>query len=276
MNSFIKLENVSLDYILKTGSNSMKKHFFQLIRKLLKVQLDATAFHSCYRALNNINLDIQKGDKLGILGRNGAGKSTMLRVLAEIYKPNIGKVTAQGLTSCLFDISLGLNPEATGEENIITLGILKGLTKSEAVKLIPDVAEFSELGDFLYKPVRMYSAGMGMKLAFGVATAGHPDILLIDEVIGVGDSKFQQKARARVEKLMHNSNILVITSHDNEIIKKFCNKAIVLEKGNMQYLGDVDTAISVYNQLLFDGSTTHQSKDNTEASSISSAETLDA
>lgn len=252
MSSYIKLENVSLDYILKTGSISIRKYFFQLLKKITKQEIDTNFYHTSYRALNNINLEIKTGDKIGILGRNGAGKSTLLRVLAEIYKPNIGIVKSKGIASCLFDISLGLNPEATGAENIITLGILRGLTRTQAAKMIPDVAEFAELGEFINKPVRMYSAGMGMKLAFGVATAGNPDILLIDEVIGVGDKRFMHKATARIENLMHNSNILVLTSHDNNVIKKFCNKAIILEYGNMLYMGDVDTAIDKYNDLLFD------------------------
>lgn len=251
MESFIKLENVSLDYILKTGSSSIRRWGVQNVRKLLRQPLDLNYFNSEYRALNNINLTINKGDKIAILGCNGAGKSTLLRVLAQIYKPNHGKVTANGATSCLFDIGLGLNPEATGRENIITLGILRGMTMAQAALMVNDIAEFSELGDFLHKPVRMYSAGMGMKLAFGVATAGQPDILLVDEVIGVGDARFMHKATSRLENLLHNSNILVLTSHDNEVIKKFCNKALVLDKGNMVYFGPVDEALSFYNKILF-------------------------
>lgn len=251
MMSYIKLENVTLDYILKTGSSSLRKYGVQFARKLLRQKLDVTSFNSTYRALNNINLEINQGDKIGIFGRNGAGKSTLLRVLSEIYKPNIGKVTTQGNMSCLFSIGLGLNLEATGFENVITLGMLRGLKKSQAVSMANDVAEFAELGGFFHRPVRMYSSGMSMKLAFGVATAGNPDILLIDEIIGVGDGRFMQKARIRLENLMQNSNILVLTSHDNNLVRKFCSKAIVLDKGNIIYFGDVDTAISCYDNLLF-------------------------
>ena len=249
--SYIKLDQVSLDYILKTGSSSARKYTVQFVRKLLGKPTDVTSFHTTYRALNNISLNIQKGDKIGILGRNGAGKSTLLRVLAEIYKPNIGHVSTQGNMSCLFSIGLGLNPEATGYENIITMGVIKGQTREQAKAIANDVAEFTELGDFFHKPVRMYSTGMGMKLAFGVATAGSPDILLVDEVIGVGDGKFMRKAQARLENLMQHSNILVLTSHDNAVVKKFCTKALVLDYGNMVYFGDVDKAIECYNNILF-------------------------
>ena len=142
--SFIRLENVSLDYILKTGSSSARKYTTQFLRKILRQTVDLNSYHTTYRALNNISLDIVKGDKIGIFGRNGAGKSTMLRVLAEIYKPNIGKVYTQGSMSCLFSISLGLNPEATGYENVITMGILKGLTRQQAIAITDDIAEFTE------------------------------------------------------------------------------------------------------------------------------------
>lgn len=249
--SFIKLNNVSLDYVLKTGSNSIRNYCIQAARKVLCQPVNANSFNSTYRALNNISLDIQQGDKIGILGGNGAGKSTLLRVLAQIYRPNIGEVTTRGTTSCLFSIGLGLNPEATGLENVITLNILRGLTKADAKKMADEILEFTELGDFFTKPVRMYSSGMAMKLAFGVATAGSPDILLIDEVIGVGDGRFMQKALSRLETLMHKSNILVLTSHDTNWIKKFCTKALVLNNGTMSYYGEVDGAIEHYNHILF-------------------------
>jgi ABC-type polysaccharide/polyol phosphate transport system ATPase subunit len=251
MNSYIKLENVSLDYILKGNTGSLRKFAIQTLRKFFNLSIDITCFNHTYRALDNINLDIKQGDKIGILGRNGAGKSTLLRVLAEIYKPNIGKTSINGNISSLFDISLGLNPEATGYENIITLGVLKGMRYSQAKELIDDIAEFTELQDYLAKPIRVYSSGMAMKLAFGIATAGTPDILLVDEVIGVGDGKFMQKATARIQKLLQDSNILILTSHDNNVIRKFCDKAIVLDKGKILYNGDVDSAIEFYNNVLF-------------------------
>ena len=252
MSSFITTEKVSLDYILKTGSISIRKFILQRFKKLLRQPTDQRNYNTVFRALHNINLEIKTGDKLGIFGRNGAGKSTLLRVLADIYKPNFGTVLTHGTSSCLFDINLGLNAEANGYENIITMCILKGMTKQQALNVVKDVEEFTELGDFLYNPVRMYSAGMKMKLAFGVATAGNPDILLVDEVIGVGDGKFMQKANKRIEDLMHNSNILVLTSHDNAVIKKFCNKAIVLDQGNLVFQGNVDDACAFYENILYD------------------------
>lgn len=251
MNSHIKLNNVCLDYILKSNTGSIRKFGIQMVRQLLKLPIDQGCFNTTFRALDNINLDIKNGHKIGILGRNGAGKSTLLRVLAQIYKPNIGNVHVNGTISSLFDIGLGLNPEATGIENIITIGILKGLKYKEAEKLVDDIADFTELHEYLERPIRIYSSGMAMKLAFGIATAGTPDILLVDEVIGVGDGKFMHKATARIQKLLHQSNILVLTSHDNNVIRKFCDQAIVLDGGKIVYHGDIEEAISCYQDILF-------------------------
>lgn len=258
MNSYIKLNNVSLDYILNTGAGSIRKFAYYSLQKILGKKVDTAYQNTTFRALNNINLNIKPGDKIGILGRNGAGKSSLLRVLAGIYKPNQGTVVTHGKSSCLFDISLGLDPEASGIENIITMCIIKGMTRAEAINIIDDVAEFTELGDFLHKPVRMYSSGMSMKLAFGVATAGHPEILLVDEVIGVGDGKFMEKATNRIQDLMHQCEILVLTTHSNKLIKQFCNSAIVLDHGNIIFHGDVDEAIEKYDALLFNDSQQHQ------------------
>lgn len=255
MDSYIKLHNVNLDYILKTGASSIRKALLNTVRKLTATGYNHNDDHQTFRALNNINLNIQTGDKLGIFGCNGAGKSSLLRVLAGIYKPSSGNIAIAGNSSCLFDISLGLDPEANGIENIITMCVLRGMTKHQAIDIVDDIANFTELGDFLYKPIRMYSSGMGMKLAFAVATAGNPDILLVDEVIGVGDAKFMQKAVSRIHDLMHRCKILVLTSHDNELVRSFCNKAIVLDKGHIIYQGGINEAIDTYNHLLYDNNT---------------------
>lgn len=199
--SSIELKNVCLDYIIKTGSDSLKKSLTHLCARALGKTAGSNSpslQHSSYRALNNINLTISKGERIGLLGRNGAGKSTLLRVFAKVYQPNVGSVHVNGSISSLFDVSLGMNDEATGYENIINLGVMRGLTRKQSSIIVEDVAAFSELGEFLSRPVRTYSAGMRMKLAFAVATAASPDIILVDEIIGAGDAHFMEKAQKRM------------------------------------------------------------------------------
>lgn len=250
--SSIKLQDVCLDYIIKTGSDSIKKSAIHLFKKSFKNTLTSQlkVKNSSYRALNNINLEINKGDRIGLLGRNGAGKSTLLRVLARIYKPNVGTIEISGKISSLFDVNLGMNIEATGYENIVNLSIMRGLSKKVAYGMIKEIEEFTELGDFLNNPVRTYSAGMQMKLAFSVATAMPPEIMLIDEVIGVGDAHFMDKAIKRLEDMIEASHILVLTSHSNDIIRKFCNKVCVLNQGKIQYQGGVEDGIEFYEQFV--------------------------
>lgn len=247
--SFIKLENVCLDYIIKTGSNSIRKATFHLAKKIVKQSPTNTSIkNSSYRALNNINLEINKGDRVGFLGRNGAGKSTILKVFAKIYKPNLGTISVQGKIANLFDVNLGMNGEATGYENIINLGIMRGLSNKEATEIIEDVEQFTELGTFLNHPVCTYSAGMQIKLAFGVITAIPPEIILIDEIIGAGDIHFMEKATARLENMIESSHILALSSHSNDIIKRFCNKVVVLDKGEIQFMGNTQSGIDFYHE----------------------------
>ena len=202
--------------------------------------------NSSYRALNNINLNLSAGDRIGVLGRNGAGKSTLLRVLAKIYKPNLGAISVDGRISSLFDVNLGMNIEATGYENIINLAIMRGISKQAAKAIIQDVETFTELGDFLNRPTKTYSSGMFVKLAFAVATAYPYEIMLVDEIIGVGDSYFMEKATQRLASQIEKSQILVLTSHSIDIIRRFCNQVLVLNQGEIQFLGDIEEGIKFY------------------------------
>jgi ABC-2 type transport system ATP-binding protein/lipopolysaccharide transport system ATP-binding protein len=217
--SSIKLQNVSLDYIVRTGEDSIKKlAIYALSRCFQKSSAEKKVIvhNTSYRALDHINLEIRTGDRIGILGRNGAGKSTLLRVLAKVYKPNCGYIDIQGKISTLFNVNLGMNMEATGYDNISNLAILQGVSKKDIPEIIRDVEAFTELGDFLHHPVRTYSTGMQMKLAFAVATQASSNIMLIDEVIGTGDMHFMEKATQRLEKTLEKSHILVLTTHSNE------------------------------------------------------------
>lgn len=249
--SSIELNNVDLDYILKTGSESFKKTAIHACRQLLGRSKEnvPTCAHSSYRALHQINLNFQEGDRVGLLGRNGAGKSTLLRVLAKVYKPNAGRVHIEGRISSLFDVHLGMNPDATGYENIVNLAVMRACSKKAIQAMMADIVAFTELGAFLSHPVRTYSTGMQMKLAFAVATAFSPDIMLIDEIIGAGDAHFMQKATERLQQLIEKSHILVLTSHANEIVRRFCNKVVVLKRGEVQFVGPVEEGILLYESM---------------------------
>lgn len=252
MTTSIKLNNVSLDYIVKSGSDSLKRTVIATCNALLNnnaAKLKEMQ-NTSYRALNNVTLDIKSQDRIGLLGRNGAGKSTLLRVMAKVYKPNTGSVAVSGKIASLFDVCLGMNNEATGYENIINLGIMRGLSKKIAETIVTDVENFTELGNFLNCPVRTYSSGMLMKLAFAVATAVAPEIILIDEVIGVGDAHFMKKANERIMNMIEKTQILVLTSHSTEIVRQFCNKTIVLDKGEVKFTGDTEAGIEFYEKRL--------------------------
>lgn len=250
--SSIELTNVSLDYLLKTGTDSLKQTLFAICSNLFNPSntKNQNISNSKFQALNGINLKINKGDRVGLLGRNGAGKSTLLRVIGKIYTPTTGSMHINGDISNLFDVNLGINVEATGYENIINLGIMRGWSKKDAYGITEDIEKFTELGDFLNHPVCTYSTGMQMKLAFAVATARPPEIVLIDEIIGAGDAHFMKKATLRIENMVDASHILVLTSHSNEIIRRFCNKVAILEKGKVIFFGDVEEGIKTYQASL--------------------------
>jgi len=197
-------------------------------------------------ALHNISFQLQEGDRLGLIGHNGAGKSTLLRVLAGVYEPDAGFVQVKGKISSLLNISVGMQPTLTGYENIYVRWLFLGLSKYQIEGITEDIAAFTELGKYLSMPVKTYSSGMMIRLAFGLSTAVTPDILLIDEVIGAGDSNFMQKAKQRLDRIIKQSKILALASHSNETIKQFCNKAIWLENGSIKMSGEVKEVINAY------------------------------
>jgi ABC-type polysaccharide/polyol phosphate transport system ATPase subunit len=185
------------------------------------------------RAIDGLNLEIRDGDRVGIVGHNGAGKTTLLRVLAGIYKPARGVITIEGRVGTLLDPRAGMDGEATGIENIHLRGHLLGMSRQEIEASIPDIAEFTGLGDFLTLPMKTYSQGMSARLAFAISTAMQNDILLIDEGIGAGDESFQEKARQRIENLFARTSIVVLASHSAELIKRNCNRKVELSHGRL-------------------------------------------
>lgn len=240
---FIKLTNVSLDYFQYTSHRSFKK---TLITKLIRFSSKEEKPFTLRRALDGLNASIESGDRVAVIGRNGSGKSTLLRVLSGIYQPTCGSVEVFGAVSSLLDISIGLNVDLTGYENIVVMGILRGKTRGFMVEKFPEIEEFTELKDFLRAPVRTYSYGMRLRLAFAIATSLESDILIIDEVIGVGDQNFMEKAQKRMMDLIQKCRILILASHSTSILHQFCNKSLLLEQGKCAYFGTLSEGINRY------------------------------
>lgn len=195
------------------------------------------------KALDRISLTLRPGDRLGVLGHNGAGKSSLLRVLSGAYEPSSGTADIQGSRSSLLDMTMGMDPEFSGVDNIFLRGAFIGMSQKEVRRIIPEIAEFSELGSYIDLPMRTYSSGMSLRLAFAICTAQVPDILLLDELISVGDESFALKARNRIEALIQNSKILVLASHSIETLRNYCNRAILLHEGSMVADGPLEEII---------------------------------
>lgn len=189
-------------------------------------------------ALRGITLDIQMGDRIGLVGHNGAGKTSLLRMLAGIYEPTSGACSVIGKVVSLLDVTLGMDYESTGYENIVLRGLMHGLSKRNIVAAAPEIAEFSELGDYLYMPVRVYSSGMLLRLAFSIATALSADIILMDEWLSVGDSSFVAKAERRLQEMVKKASILVLASHSQDVVNSLCNRVVHLEHGRVVRIVD--------------------------------------
>lgn len=198
------------------------------------------------RALDHVSLECKRGDRIGLIGHNGSGKSTLLRVLAGAYEPIGGSLTVTGRVASMLSITLGMDFESTGYENIRLLGLLFGMGKEQVASKINRIAEFTELGDYLSMPLRTYSSGMAMRIAFAVATSIEPEIILMDEWIGVGDAHFMDKANARLEEFVNRAGLLVLATHSHELLSKVCNKAVLLEHGRVIYVGSVPDTIGYY------------------------------
>ncbi len=198
------------------------------------------------KALRHVDLSLKPGDRLGLVGHNGAGKSTLLRVFAGSYEPSTGRADIAGTVSSLIDMEMGMDPELTGADNIIQRGVFLGMSLKEARRAIPAIAEFSELGPYLHLPMRTYSSGMRMRLAFATSTTRHPDILLFDEMISFGDAGFAARAKARLDAMMDNAKILVLASHDIASLRSYCNRAVLLEAGSIVAQGTVDEVWARY------------------------------
>jgi len=244
----IKMENVHLYYPLM----GLKSHSFQIavynkLGGIIGKKNDSSVQY--VHALRGINLEVKRGERLGIMGHNGAGKTTLLRVLAGVYPPSSGKVIINGKVTALTDFTLGMDPNVSGLENIILRLIFMGYSYKEAKKAVNDIVEFSELGDFIHFPVRTYSTGMFMRLAFAISTHFIPEILLLDEVVGAGDESFRTKVLKRIDELLSGAKIVILSSHDLAAIEKYCTSAIVMDHGSIVFQGSPSDAVKYYREM---------------------------
>jgi lipopolysaccharide transport system ATP-binding protein len=241
----IDFDSVSVEFpIYNASSRSLKKRLFQVATG---GQLNADqSGRVVVRALENLTFSFRDGDRIGLLGHNGAGKSTLLRLLSGVYEPSSGKASIKGDIGSLIDISFGIDPEASGRENVYLRGAFLGLPKSEIKDRMEEIIEFSELGDFADMPVRTYSAGMHLRLAFSVSTVIRPQILLMDEWLSVGDEGFRHKAEERMTELVEATNILVLASHSKDLVQHVCNRLIWLEHGKVKMDGPTEEVVAAY------------------------------
>ncbi len=240
----ISVERVSVDFPLYHGSaRSLKKTVFA--RAAGRVGEDRQ-HRTVVQALRDISFSLRSGDRLGLIGTNGAGKTTLLRTLAGIYEPGCGRVRVDGSLNALLDTQLGMNLDLTGRENILLRGLYAGLTRARIRRLEDDVQEFAELGEFLELPVRLYSSGMVIRLGFALATAINPEVLLMDEWFMAGDMRFLAKAMGRLENVVRGSDILVLSSHQNQAVRQWCTRVIWLDHGRIRADGPTDAVLDAY------------------------------
>lgn len=237
----ILLKDVGIDIpIFDVGRASLRK---AILGRTIGGRFAQAGSHLTVRALKNITFEAHDGDRIALVGDNGSGKSTLLRVVSKVYPPTSGSVSIVGHVSPMFDATLGMSMDATGLENIQIAGTIWGMTRAQINNSVDDIADFTELGDYLKVPVRTYSNGMMLRLAFAIATVRKPEILLIDEIIGVGDAKFFEKAFARLRGLVERSRILMVAAHHDDILRRLCDKAIWLSHGSMVEYGDIDSVL---------------------------------
>jgi ABC-type polysaccharide/polyol phosphate transport system ATPase subunit len=198
------------------------------------------------QALTDISLELNEGDRLGLIGHNGSGKSTLLKAIAGIYEPVQGSLLVEGRVTPLFERMPGVEMEDTGYENILTAGMLLGMSRAEIEEKIPEIAAFCELGEYLSLPMRTYSTGMIARLGFAVATSISPDVLLLDEGLGAGDLSFREKMAQRMEEFISRSRILVLATHSADLMKSICNKGALLQEGRLISMGPVDEILELY------------------------------
>ncbi len=241
----IQLENASVEFALYSGRHhSLRSKLISTITGGHMARDDSGRL--VVRALHDLTLTISDGEKVGLLGHNGAGKSTLLRVLSGVYRPTSGEAAIYGKVGTLIDISLGINPETTGRQNIYLMARLHGLKKKEIDTQVDEIIKFSGLGDFIEMPVRTYSSGMQLRLSFAVSTALYPEILVMDEWLSVGDQGFKSLAEGRLRSMVNEAKILVFASHSRELLESVCTRGIIIEKGRVVEDGPMEAIAQKY------------------------------
>lgn len=239
--SSIYVENLSIKFrIYHDRSPSLKEYFANFFKR------STHAAYSDFLAVNNVTFKVNAGDRVGIVGHNGAGKSTLLKALCRVYESKDGKIIVDGRIAPLLEIGAGFHPEFSGRENIYLNGAILGYTKLQLSVIEPEVIAFAELQEFIDTPVKYYSTGMYMRLAFSLATAMHPDILVLDEVFAGGDASFMEKARARMHDLIDRANIMIMVSHDHQLLKSLCNRILWLDHGKLVADGAPEDVVERY------------------------------
>lgn len=242
--SSIQVENLSIKFRLYHDHSPSLKDYFSRIFTRQPKQYQGS--YSDFWAVNDVSFEVKAGDRLGIIGNNGAGKSTLLKALCRVYESSIGQISVDGSIAPLLEIGAGFHPEFTGRENIYLNGSILGYTKRQLRIFEPEVIAFADIEAFIDTPVKYYSTGMYMRLAFSLATAMNPDILILDEIFAGGDDAFMTKARKRIHDLIDQANIMIMVSHDPELIKLLCNRIILMDHGKIVADGSVDEIMELY------------------------------
>jgi ABC-type polysaccharide/polyol phosphate transport system ATPase subunit len=241
MNPVIILNNVSVRYRApEEAIGTFKEYAIQVLKRNVRFRE--------FSALNDVNLQVEEGEILGIIGRNGAGKSTLLKVISRVLVPTEGRVRIRGRVSPLLELGAGFHPELTGRENIFLNGTLLGRTRREVESRLPEIIEFAELGAFIDSPLRTYSSGMIARLGFSVSTTWKPDILILDEILSVGDESFRHKCELRLEKYRDEGTTTLLVTHDSATVRSLCSRAAWLDHGQMKAIGNSGEVVDLYHQ----------------------------
>lgn len=238
-NAIITVEHVSMKFNLSSEKfDNIKEYFIKTIKK--QVSYDE------FWALNDISFEVEKGDSVALIGLNGSGKSTMLKTIAGVLKPTKGKVTVRGTTAPLIELGAGFDMDLTARENVFLNGAILGYDRKQMENFYEGIVDFAELRDFMDVPVKNFSSGMISRLAFAIATIGTPDILIVDEVLSVGDYRFQQKCQNRIQQMREGGTTILFVSHSISQVLEVCNKVVWLEKGHLKMQGDAEEICKIY------------------------------
>ena len=239
----IELKDVGIKFNLsKEKVDSLKEYVIKLLKKEL--------MYDEFWALKNVSFSIKKGERLGVLGLNGAGKSTLLKIICGVYKPSEGSVTHKGVIAPMLELGAGFDQQYTGRENIFLYGSVLGYSKKYLEEKYDEIVEFSELGKFIYVPLNNYSSVMKARLGFSIATIADPDILILDEVLSVGDAKFRKKSEKKIMDMFERGVTVIFVSHSLEQVERLCDKAIILQKGTLLAEGDIDKVSEIYKTMI--------------------------